>query len=143
MCTVQRARPEILNNKTAACGEPEMKKESSRNSDSGDCQLTAATCFDHRTIILDWSGRKRGRLCKWRLAAEAQHTANAFHMLKSVKMDVASRKSATLDLQREETMTRHGLFPDAYRSRSLQWEITKQRTAMKLKIASERFQQAA
>ena len=31
-------------------------------------------------------------------------------MLESVKMDVASRKSATLDLQIEETMTRHGVF---------------------------------
>ena len=61
-----------------------MKKESSRDSDSGDCQSTAATCFDHRTIILDWSGRKRGRLCKWRLAAQAQHTANAVDILESV-----------------------------------------------------------
>ena len=61
-----------------------MKKESSQDSDSGDCQLTAATCFDHRTIILDWSGRKRGRLCKWRLAAQAQHTANAVDILESV-----------------------------------------------------------
>ena len=31
-------------------------------------------------------------------------------MLESVKMDVASRKSATLDLHMEETMTRHCVF---------------------------------
>ena len=95
--------------------------------------MTAATRIDRKLL----------RLCKYSMAAQAQYTARAFHMLESVKMYVASRKSATLDLQVEETMTRHGVFPDAYRSRSLQCEITKQRTAMKLKIANERFQQAA
>ena len=91
VCTVQRARPEILNNKTAACGEPEMKKESSRDFDSGGSQLTAATYIDRRTIIL-------GRLCKRRLAAKAQHAANVADILESVKVHVASRTSATLDL---------------------------------------------
>ena len=46
-------------------------------------QLTAATCIDRRTIILDWSGRKLGRLCKWRLAAKAQHKANVADILES------------------------------------------------------------
>ena len=142
-CTVQCARPERLNNKTAACGEPEMKKESQRDFQRGGSQLTAATCIDRRTIILDWSSRKLLRLCKCSWAAQAQYTARAFHMLESVKMYVASRKSATLDLQMEKTMTRHGVFPDAHRSRAVRWEIKKQRTAIQLKIANERFQQAA
>ena len=85
-------------------------KESSRDFDTGDSQMTAATCFDQRTIILDWSGRKLVRLCKWRLAAQAQHAANVADILESVKVHVASRKSATLDLQMGETMTRHGVF---------------------------------
>ena len=41
---------------------------------------------------------------------QVQYTAHALHMLEPVKMDVASRKLATLDLQMEETMTRHGVF---------------------------------
>ena len=75
-----------------------MKKESSRDFDSGGSQLTTAPSIDRRTIILDWSGRKLGRLCKWRLAAQAQHAATVADILESVKVHVASRKSATIDL---------------------------------------------
>ena len=45
-----------------------------------------------------------------RLAAQAQHAANVADILESVKVHVASRKSATLDLQMGETMKRHGVF---------------------------------
>ena len=73
------------------------------------------------------------------MAAQAQYTARAFHMLESVKMDVASRKSATLDLQMEETMTRHGVFVMRTRA-DLNIGISRGREQ---RIANQRFQQAA
>ena len=51
-------------------------------------------------------------------------------------MDVASRKSATLDLQIGDDDA-SWCFSDAHSSRALRWEIKKQRTAIELKIANE------
>ena len=89
---------DLSNITAAACGDPKMKKESSREFYSRGSQLTAATCIDRRTIIPDRSGRKLRRLCKSSLAAKAQYAANAAVILESVKVHVASRKSGTNDI---------------------------------------------
>ena len=89
---------DLSNITAAACGDPKMKKESSREFYSGGSQLTAATYIDRRTIILDQSGRQLRRLCKSRLAAKAQYAANAAVILESVKVHVASRKSGAIDI---------------------------------------------
>ena len=108
-------------------------------------QLTAATCIDRRTMILDWSGRKLGRLCKWRLAAKAQHAANVADILESVKVHVASHKSATLDCPIDGHDDESWWFSvdhesnvlyDAFKSSAFRSEIKKQRTTSELTIAS-------
>ena len=51
---------------------------------------------------------KLGRLCTSTLGAHAYCAANAVDMFETVKVHVASRRSATLDILMEKTMTRHG-----------------------------------
>ena len=70
--------------------------------------MTAATSIDHRTVILGWNTPELGRWRTLTSGAQAHCTAHAVDMLESVKVHVASRRSATLNILMEETMTRHG-----------------------------------